>query len=145
MIQQQLSPSIFGNFTAYFKVLPPTVPAEYIASLFTVVVTAIVGSLLIPYAISWFKSRKQTSRLNSFHQQMATIYADGKVDENDTDKLDKLNKNISDSYAAGKITNDQYTNSTDPRQKLKFLQHTKKSLRKELNLSLPQILKMSTT
>jgi YVTN family beta-propeller protein len=100
----------FGNFTAYFKALPPAVPPEYIASLFTVVVTAIVGSLLIPAAISWFRSKKQTSRLNSFHQQMATVYADGKVDENDMDKLVKLNKNISDSYSAGEINNDQYTN-----------------------------------
>ncbi len=40
---------------------------------------------------------------------MAIVYADGKVDENDTDKLDELNKSISDSYAAGKINNDQYT------------------------------------
>jgi YVTN family beta-propeller protein len=99
----------FGNFTAYFKALPPTVPAEYIASLFTVVVTAIVGSLLIPSAISWINSKKQTSRLNSFHHRMAIVYSDGKLDENDTAQLDELNKNISDSYAAGKISNDQYT------------------------------------
>jgi hypothetical protein len=80
-----------------------------LASLFTVVVTAIVGSLLIPAAIGWIKSRKQTSRLNSFHQQMADVYGDGKVDENDVDQLNTLNKNISDSYSAGKITSDQYT------------------------------------
>ena len=30
--------------------------------------------------------------------------------KNDIDELNKLNKNISDSYAAGKITNEQYTN-----------------------------------
>ena len=100
----------FGNFTAYFKALPPPVPAEFTASLITVVIAALVGSLLIPAAVGWFKSKKQTSRLNSFHQQMALIYADGKLDENDIDQLNKLNKNISDSYAAGKITNEQYTN-----------------------------------
>jgi YVTN family beta-propeller protein len=100
----------FGkNYTAYFRALPPAVPAEYIASLFTVVVTAIVGSLLIPSAISWFKSKKQISKLNSFHQQMAVVYSDGKVDETDIDQLNTLNKNISDSYTAGKISNDQYT------------------------------------
>ena len=58
----------FGNFTAYFKSLPPPVPAAYWASLFTVVVTALVGSLLIPAVVGWIKSKKQTSRLNSFHQ-----------------------------------------------------------------------------
>jgi hypothetical protein len=66
--------------------------------------------LLIPAAVGWLKSKKQISRLNSFHQQMALVYGDGKVDENDTYKLDELNKNVSDSYSAGKISNDQYTN-----------------------------------
>ena len=99
----------FGNFTAYFRELPPAVPAEYIASLITVIIATLVGSLLIPALVSWLRSKKQTSRLNSFHQQMAIVYGDGKVDESDINKLDKLNKNISDSYAAGKINNDQYS------------------------------------
>ena len=100
----------FGNFTAYFKALPPPVPAQYWASLFTVVVTALVGSLLIPAVVEWIKSKKQTSRLNSFHQQMALVYGDSKLDENDTNQLNLLNRNISDSYAAGKISNEQFTN-----------------------------------
>ena len=100
----------FGNFTAYFKALPPPVPAQYWASLFTVVVTALVGSLLIPAAVEWIKSKKQTSRLNSFHRQMALVYGDSKLYENDTNQLNLLNRNISDSYAAGKISNEQFTN-----------------------------------
>jgi YVTN family beta-propeller protein len=99
----------FGNFTAYFKSLPPPVPAAYWASLFTVVVTALVGSLLIPAVVGWIKSKKQTSRLNSFHQQMPLVYGDSKLDKKDTNKLNILNRNISDSYAAGKISNEQYT------------------------------------
>ncbi|MGI8832884.1 MAG: hypothetical protein ACR2IS_09645 [Nitrososphaeraceae archaeon] len=35
-----------GSFTANFREVPPPVPAEYCASLFTVVITALVGSLL---------------------------------------------------------------------------------------------------
>ncbi|MGC1131306.1 MAG: hypothetical protein WA941_00680 [Nitrososphaeraceae archaeon] len=100
----------FGNFTAYFKALPPPVPAQYWASLFTVVVTALVGSLLIPAVVEWIKSKKQTSRLNSFHRQMALVYGDSKLYENDTNQLNLLNRNISDSYAAGKISNEQFTN-----------------------------------
>jgi YVTN family beta-propeller protein len=96
----------FGNFTAYFKALPPPVPAQYWASLFTVVVTALVGSLLIPAVVEWIKSKKQTSRLNSFHRQMALVYGDSKPDENDTNQLNLLNRNILDSYAAGKISNE---------------------------------------
>ena len=99
----------FGSFTAYFRALPPPVPAEFTASLITVIIAALVGSLLIPAVVSWLRSKKQTSRLDSFHQQMALVYSDGKIDENEIVKLDMLNKNISDSYAAGKINNDQYT------------------------------------
>jgi YVTN family beta-propeller protein len=100
----------FGNFTAYFKALPPPVSTEFTASIITVIVAAFVGSLLIPAVLSWFKSKKQTSRLNSFHQQMDLIYADRKLDKNETDQSNRLNKDISDSYAAGKITNEQYAN-----------------------------------
>ena len=88
MIQQtSLTVNRFGNFTVYFKALPPPVPAQYWASLFTVVVTALVGSLLIPAVVGWIKSKKQTSRLNSFHRQMALVYGDSKPDENDTNQL----------------------------------------------------------
>jgi YVTN family beta-propeller protein len=100
----------FGSFTANFQKLPPPLPAEFTVSLFTIVVTALVGSLLIPAAVGWIKSKNQTSKLNSFHQKMALVYSDGKLDESDTNQLNTLNKNISDSYAAGKITNEQYTN-----------------------------------
>jgi YVTN family beta-propeller protein len=99
----------FGNFTAYFKALPPPVPAEFTASIITVIVAAFVGSLLVPAAVSWLRSKKQTSRLNSFHLQMDHIYADRKLDKNETDQSNILNKDISDSYAAGKISNEQYT------------------------------------
>lgn len=57
----------FGNFTAYFGALPPPVPAKFTISLFTIVVIAQAGSLLIPAAIEWIKSKKQDSRLQSFH------------------------------------------------------------------------------
>ena len=99
----------FGNFTAYFRALPSPVSAEFTASLITVIVAAFVGSLLIPAVLSWFKSKKQTIRLNSFHQQIDLIYADRKLDKNEIDQSNTLNKNISDSYAAGKISNEQYT------------------------------------
>jgi hypothetical protein len=99
----------FGNFTAYFRALPPPVPAEFTFSLITIVITALVGSLLIPAALSWFKSKKQTSRLNSFHLDMISINKDG-LDETDTKKLNELNQRIFNSYASGKITSEQYTN-----------------------------------
>lgn len=41
---------------------------------------------------------------------MAPVYKDKKLDENDLPTLNSVNKDISDSYAAGKINNEQYTN-----------------------------------
>jgi YVTN family beta-propeller protein len=98
----------FGNFTANFSELPPSVPTAYWASLFTIVATALIGSLLIPWAVQWLKSRKETSRLNSFHKQMVIIYADRKLDYDDMGQLNTIFKNISDSYTSGKINNEQF-------------------------------------
>ena len=100
----------FGNFTAYFRALPPPVPPEYWTSLFGIIATALVGSLLIPAVVGWIKSRRQISRLKSFHDQMERICEDKRLDENDIPILNSLNKDLSSSYAAGKINNEQYTN-----------------------------------
>jgi YVTN family beta-propeller protein len=99
----------FGNFTAYFKALPSPLPPEFTASLITTIVAALAGSLLIPVALSSYKSKKQISILNAFRMDMVTINKDG-LDEKDISKLNILNQVISDFYAAGKITNEQYTN-----------------------------------
>jgi uncharacterized membrane protein len=99
----------FGNFTAYFRALPPPLPADYWATLFSIIVTALVGSLLIPGVIGWANPKRQFYRLNSFHKQMALAYEDNRLDEKDLRTLNSLHKNISDSYAAGKINSDQYT------------------------------------
>jgi YVTN family beta-propeller protein len=100
----------FGNISAYFKPLPAPLPTGYWASLFTVIITALIGSLLIPAVVEWIRATKQTSRLNSFHQQMGRVYADDVLDMNDTKRLNILFTDITDSYSAGKINNEQYTN-----------------------------------
>ena len=129
----------FGNFTAYFRALPPPVPAEFTVSLITVIVAALVGSLLIPAAVSWFKSKKQTSRLNSFHLDMVSINKDG-LDETDIKNLNELNQRISNSYAAGKITNEQYTNL-----KNEVSAAYQKIFKKRIESLLTQIRRLSTT
>jgi YVTN family beta-propeller protein len=98
-----------GNYTANFGEIPQPLPPEYWASLFTVVATALIGSLLIPAVAGWFKSRMQTSRLNSYHQDMVSLYKDG-LDEKDISELNRLNQKISNEYSKGKINNEQYTN-----------------------------------
>jgi len=46
----------FGSYTANFKALPPPIPPEYVATLFTVVATAFIGSWLTPTVIGWRKA-----------------------------------------------------------------------------------------
>ena len=129
MIQQQIL-LLTGLVTSQhtLQALPPPVPAEFTASIITVIVAAFVGSLLIPAVLGWFKSKKQTSRLNSFHLVMGSINKDG-LNEKDIGDLNKLNQNVSDSYSAGKITSEQYTNLKNE----VICEHIKKFSKKELN------------
>ena len=80
----------FGSFTANFKALPPPVPAEYVATLFSVVVTAFVGTWLTPTVIGWRKSKNQGKKLEYYHNEINSMYNDGKLDKKDIDKLDSL-------------------------------------------------------
>jgi uncharacterized ion transporter superfamily protein YfcC len=74
---------------------------QYWASLFSVLATALVGSLLIPASIGWFKSKRQTDRLNSLHLD---------IDKGNTEQLNTSYYKIIDTYSEGKINNEQYTN-----------------------------------
>lgn len=101
----------YGTFTASFKALPPAIPSEYLFPLYGIIVSTVIG-FSIPSIINWINSKKQISRLNSYNnsfQEITSVYGDGKLDEKDIKQLDTLNKNISDSYAAGKINIEQYT------------------------------------
>jgi YVTN family beta-propeller protein len=97
----------FGNFTAYFGALPPAISSEYWIPLYGIIVSTVVG-WSIPSIIAWRKSKGQISRLNYYHQEMASIYDDGRLDENDVNHLNTLNKNILNAYSEGKINNEHY-------------------------------------
>jgi YVTN family beta-propeller protein len=84
----------FGSFTANFKALPPPVPAEYIATLFTVVVTAFFGTWLTPTVIEWRKSRNQGKKLEYYLDEINSLHNDGKLDDKNIDKLDSLRNAI---------------------------------------------------
>jgi hypothetical protein len=99
----------FGTFTAYFRALPPAIPSEYWIPLYGIIVDTVVG-WSIPSIISWRKSKNQTDRLNSYHQDITSLYDDGKLDEKDIEPLNTLNDNILNAYSEGKINNEQYTN-----------------------------------
>ena len=103
----------FGSFTANFKALPPPVPAEYIATLFTVVVTAFVGTWLTPTVIEWRKTRNQGKKLEYYHNQIYRLYDDDKLDEKNIDKLDNLRNTITNEYTKGKINKEQFDKLID--------------------------------
>ena len=99
----------YGNFTANFKEVPPPIPSEYWIPLYGIIVSTVVG-WSIPSIITWHKSRKQVSRLNSYHKKMSSIYDDGKLDERDAQRMNTLNNEILNAYSEGNINNEQYTN-----------------------------------
>jgi YVTN family beta-propeller protein len=108
--ESKLNITKFGSFTANFKALPPPIPSEYIATLFTVVATAFVGSWLTPTLMGWKKAKKEGQRVQTHHLGIKSLYDDGKVDEKDIPRLDKLKDDIMDDYAKGKISEQHYNN-----------------------------------
>jgi YVTN family beta-propeller protein len=99
----------FGNFSANFKEVPPPIPPEYWIPLYGVIVSSIVG-WSIPSIIGWIRSRKQGRIVHQYHKRIGYLYNDGKLDENDIEPLDKLKTDITDAYAKGKISEQQYGN-----------------------------------
>jgi len=88
--------------------IPPPIPPEYVATLFTVVATAFIGSWLTPTVIAWRNSKKQGSKLDRYHNEVKKVYNDAKIDRTDIQELDNLRDNITDEYARGKINKESY-------------------------------------
>ena len=59
--------------------------------------------MLIPASFGWFKSKRQSARLNSYHPEINL--GKGKVGE-----LKKSYDKMVNAYSEGKINNEQYTN-----------------------------------
>ena len=99
----------FGSFTANFKALPPPIPPEYVATLFTVVISALVGSWLTPTIIGWRKAKKEGKELDRYYNEIKKLYKDSKLDEDDIEDLDKLKSDLIYTYANSKISEQHYT------------------------------------
>jgi YVTN family beta-propeller protein len=108
-----LNVTTFGSFTANFERAPPAIPPEYLATLFTVVASAFIGSWLTPSFIGWRRAKKQGKKLDYYHEEVKHLSADGKLDKNDIDSLDKLRDKITDEYARGKMNKEQFDKLVD--------------------------------
>jgi hypothetical protein len=100
----------FGNFTANFRQLPPPIPPEYVATLFAVVASTLVGSWLTPTILAWRKAKRQGEKVQQYHLTINNLYDDGKVDERDIPNLDKVKTALMDDYAKEKISEQYYDN-----------------------------------
>jgi YVTN family beta-propeller protein len=100
----------FGTFTANFKELPAALPAETVLNQYSTIGLALLSGLLIPSLIGWNKSRKEIKQLDYYHQQITSLYEDGKLDEDDRERLDKLRSDIVDAYSKGKINDRHHDN-----------------------------------
>jgi YVTN family beta-propeller protein len=98
----------FGTFTATFNKLPPPLPPEYVATLFGVVVTTLIGSWLTPTIIEWRKAKKHQIRLNDYQNKLKYLYMDNKFDKSDIYNLDVLRDKVISGYTRGDITKEQY-------------------------------------
>jgi YVTN family beta-propeller protein len=97
----------FGTFTANFRKLPPAFPPEYLIPLYGIIASTIIG-WSIPSIIGWARSKRDVGKLNYFHKQIASLYGDGKLDEDDIEPLDKLRSSVIDAYSEGKINEKHY-------------------------------------
>jgi YVTN family beta-propeller protein len=100
----------FGSYTANFKELPPPLPAEYWATLFSFILTTGLGVWLIPSLVRWTRTRADTKKSDYYYQKIKSLYNDGSLDENDLKDLDKLKIDITDAHSKGKINELHYNN-----------------------------------
>jgi len=97
----------FGNFTANFEKLPPAIPSEYLIPLYGVIASSIVG-WSIPSIVGWI-SAKRIGRISyAYHKRIGSLYNDGKLDHDDIKSLDELRRDLSNTYAKGKISEQHY-------------------------------------
>ena len=108
--EAKLNVTKFGTFTANFRELPPPLPPEFWAQMYAVIGT-VVTALFIPTIVGWFKSKRDAKKFNYFHKQITA--QEGKLDENDIEKLDDLRNSIGDAHSEGKLNDKHYESLRD--------------------------------
>jgi YVTN family beta-propeller protein len=92
---ENLSTTRFGNFTANFEKLPPPIPPEYLAPLYGIIVSSIIG-WSIPNIVGWLRSKGQRKHLEECLNQI------GKLDR------EKIEEKITKLYVQGKLNDSHH-------------------------------------
>jgi YVTN family beta-propeller protein len=100
-----------GTYTATFKEVSSPLPPGYWETIFSIIITALIGSWLTPSILDWLKMRRQWKKLKSLEKKMEKIKKISKADRKF--KLDKLNDEIRSTYVQNKITKDQFDKLKD--------------------------------
>jgi uncharacterized membrane protein len=58
--------------------------------------------------MAWRKAKKESGKAQTHHLTIKSLYDDGKVDEKDIPRLDKLKDDVMDDYTKGKISEQHY-------------------------------------
>jgi hypothetical protein len=82
--EAKLNLTKFGTFTVNFKELPPPVPEEFWLQSYVLVAT-VIGELSMPSIVGVIKSKRDVRKSDYYHKQIASLYRDSKIDENDID------------------------------------------------------------
>ena len=77
--------------------------------MYGIIVSTIVG-WSIPSIIGWSRLKMESRKLNNYHRKITSVYDDGKLDENDIEYMNILTRNISNTYARGKISGEHFGN-----------------------------------
>jgi len=85
----------YGTFTANFKPAPPPIPTQYLAPLYGIIITSIIG-WSIPNVIGWARARTQRKHTEECINQI------NKLEKNE------IGKKIKKYYMEGKISESQY-------------------------------------
>jgi hypothetical protein len=91
----------------FFREAPPPLTQEFWTQMYVVVGT-VVTALFIPSIVGWFRSKRNVRKLNYYRKQIASLYDDGKLDENDMEALDRLRSRVTDAYSEGKVNDKHY-------------------------------------
>ena len=99
----------YGTFTANFKPLPPPIPPEYLAPLYAIIVSSLIG-WSIPTIVDKLKARNRAKTILGYHVRIEKLKADNSLDDKDIKNLDGIKADLERDYQGEKLLDNQHEN-----------------------------------